>query len=131
MKKLTPFAAMNGRERNSAGDNMGVVRSPFPPRGTRPRERRRARGMSIVSVVPQPMALARTKPHVTPKNPAPASSRPTMSSCDRGPKLSVRRDMDSGMRTRPIGTLSQKIQCQLIPRRWHRPRQVQARPPTR
>ena len=38
-----------------------------------------------------------------------------MSSCDRGPKLSVRRDMDSGIRARPIGTLSQKIQCQLIP----------------
>jgi hypothetical protein len=38
-----------------------------------------------------------------------------MSSCGRGPKLSLRRRAASGISASPIGTLSQKIQCQLIP----------------
>src|SRR5580700_4967482 len=93
MKKLTPLAAMNERERNKAGDNMGVVvrRSHLMNATTKAQPSTRA---VIVSVVPHPMELARTNPHVMPKNPTPASNRPTMSSCDRAPKLSVRRDMD-------------------------------------
>jgi hypothetical protein len=47
--------------------------------------------------------------------PAAASRSPTRSSPDRGPKLSFSRARLSGISASPIGTLSQKIQCQLMP----------------
>ncbi len=67
------------------------------------------------SVLTQPTLFARTRPHVTPSAPAPARTSPTMSSCGRAPKLSLSREIASGISAMPTGTLSQKIQCQLIP----------------
>ena len=45
----------------------------------------------------------------------PASASPGRSSRFDGPRLSSRRSRTSGTRTSPIGTFSQKIQCQEIP----------------
>ena len=63
----------------------------------------------------QPTSLARTSPHTIPTRPALARARPGRSSRDAGPRLSSSRSRMSGASASPIGTLSQKIQCQEMP----------------
>ena len=63
----------------------------------------------------QPSELPRTSPQTIPNSPTLTSARPLRSSLPAGPRLSFSRRNASGARTRPIGTLSQKIQCHEIP----------------
>ena len=68
-----------------------------------------------ISALAQPCAFPRTRPHTIPNSPALASTTPGRSSRPPGPRLSSSLRSASGTRTRPIGTLSQKIQCHEIP----------------
>ena len=68
-----------------------------------------------ISGEPQPTELPRTSPQTIPKRPALTSTRPRASSLFAAPWVSSRRDSASGTRAMPIGTLSQKIQCQEMP----------------
>ena len=63
----------------------------------------------------QPTELPRTRPQTIPNSPPLASTRPGRSSFETGPWLSSSRASASGASTSPIGTFSQKIQCQEMP----------------
>src|SRR5947207_263248 len=63
---------------------------------------------------PQPSVFARTRPQTIPNRPLLASARPGRSKRP-GPRLSSSRSSTSGTRAIPIGTFSQKTQCQLMP----------------
>ena len=63
----------------------------------------------------QPTSLARTRPHTIPTRPALARARPSRSNLEAGPRVSSSRKRMSGTSSSPIGTLSQKIQCQEMP----------------
>jgi hypothetical protein len=111
MSRVATFAPTNLCDRNSPRwrTGLGVRRShamnaivTTTPASIEP----------ITSSAPQPIAAARTIPQVRPNTAIAASATPTTSSFGRGPKLSRSRDSDSGTTASPIGTLSQKIQCQ-------------------
>ena len=63
----------------------------------------------------QPTSLARTRPQTIPTRPALARPRPSRSKLETGPRVSSSRKRMSGTSSSPIGTLSQKIQCQESP----------------
>ena len=67
------------------------------------------------SALPQPAALARTRPHTSPSAPALRSPSPGRSRPTGAPRLSRMRASTSGAASRPIGTLSQKIHSQASP----------------
>jgi hypothetical protein len=106
--------AAKDRERKKRGGSIGcgVCRSHTPnamSSATPPAIAAR------IGVLPQPSAFARTIPNVSPSSPPPASTRPGRSRRSFGPRDSVSRRNASGSRARPIGTFSQKIQCQEMP----------------
>ena len=104
------FARANaGFRKKRIGSIGAAVRSSQATKAasmTRPSESE----MTISGLV-QPWPLPRIRPQTMPKRPALASPRPGRSSLPPGPWLSCRRDSASGIRTMPIGTLSQKIHC--------------------
>ena len=63
----------------------------------------------------QPWALPRTRPQTMPNRPALTRARPGRSSERLGPRVSVRRKKATGSSARPIGTLTQKMNCQEKP----------------
>ena len=63
----------------------------------------------------QPTSLARTRPQTIPTRPALARPSPSRSKLETGPRVSSSRKRMSGTSSSPIGTLSQKIQCQESP----------------
>ena len=91
------------------------------PRRDAPRRRSRSSSATprpIEASTPalgQPSGLPRMTPQTTASRPKLTSARPGRSSLSDGPRLSVRRNHASGSSTRPMGTLIQKIQCQLRP----------------
>ena len=68
-----------------------------------------------ISGLDQPWPFPRTRPQTIPSRPRLASATPGRSSLFDGPWLSSRRRSASGIRTRPSGTLIQKIHCQERP----------------
>ncbi len=78
------------------------------------RSRRRA-SEATISGEAQPSALPRTRPQTIPNRPALARPRPGRSNRFEGPRVSSSRRSASGTSTSPIGTFSQKIQCQEMP----------------
>lgn len=113
-KKLTPLAELKRGRRNISSESIGV-RVRRSQRRKSPTSTAPASSEPITSPLAQPALFARTSPQVSPKNPAPASSSPGTSRRGRGPWLSFSFQAQSGISARPIGTFSQKIQCQLIP----------------
>ena len=67
------------------------------------------------SVEPQPRVFERTTPQTMQNSPTTATTTPGMSSLSAGPFVSRRWIHASGIVTRPIGTLSQKIHCHAMP----------------
>ena len=87
-----------------------------PTRGTRRAARRRRSALASTVALVQPSASARTMPNVRPNRPAPASARPGRSSAlVRAVATRSGGAAASGSSARPIGTLSQKIQCHEMP----------------
>ena len=97
------------RQHRLLGPQLPERRTPRS-RAHRRRARRRSRATT------QPTALPRTRPHTIPKRPALASTSPGRSSLrDRPAALVEPRTARAGASTSPIGTFSQKIQCQEMP----------------
>src|SRR4029079_19165492 len=71
-----------------------------------------ASSATTVSAEPQPTVFARTSPQTTPSRPVLASTRPRKSTLLLGPRLSSSLVSTSGTSRIPIGTFSQKTQCQ-------------------
>src|SRR5580704_6951908 len=63
-------------------------------------------------VLVQPWEFPRTRPSTTPNRPALTKPTPTRSSREAIPRLSDNFHQANGIRTIPIGTLSQKMYCQ-------------------
>ncbi len=114
----TAFTAANPRRRNRASGSMGL-----PPR----RATRRSQPMKAptpaapassdvrTAGLVHPWLSPRTSPSVTPSRPAEMIATPGRSSRPASPRDSVSLRSASGSVTRPIGTFSQKIHCQLAP----------------
>ena len=109
-----PFVAENARLRKKRSGSIGAgVRDSHQTNDaqiTMPTTMKPS-----TSVEPQPSVFERTTPQTMPKRPTAARTTPGMSSLSFGPFVSRRWIHASGMVTRPIGTLSQKIQCQEMP----------------
>jgi hypothetical protein len=105
--------AENARERNSAIGTIGS--GARRSQATKAANSSRAGGSdTTVSAPSQPAVLPR-RPQTTPSAPPVTSARPRRSSAVSGPRLSSILVSTSGIAIRPIGTLSQKIQCQSMP----------------
>ena len=111
INKVATFAPTNPGDRNRPRWRTGLDVRRSQAMNTIPTAAPASIGANT-STLPQPMAPARTIPQVSPNAATAARATPMTSSFGRGPKLSRSRDSDSGTTARPIGTLSQKIQCQ-------------------
>ena len=114
MSRLATLASANVRLRKKRIGSIGCsVRSSHATKHTS--SAAPATNEPTMPAEVQPTSLARTSPHTIPTRPALARARPGRSSRDAGPRLSSSRSRISGASTSPIGTLSQKIQCQEMP----------------
>src|SRR5262249_19203299 len=104
--------------------NAGILKSRSGSIGSdtrRPQTRKAAISTSprpnaaTTSGLPQPASLARTRPQTMPIDPADTNPTPGRSSRVAGPWLSLSRVAERTAATSPMGTLTQKIPCQLRP----------------
>ena len=109
----TPLVAANARLRKKRIGSIGAGARSSQTTKAATRAAPPVSAPRTVALV-QPSALARTRPYTTPNRPAPASASPG-GRADGGAGDSFSRRAASGTSTSPIGTLSQKIQCQEMP----------------
>ena len=114
MKKIAALPAEKPRERNSESGSIGA-RARASQATKAPSSSTPAAIDATTSALPQPAALPRTRPHTMPSAAPVTSARPGMSRPASGPKLSFMRVSTSGTAISAIGTLIQKIHCQLMP----------------
>ena len=114
IKNALALAAANDRIRSSCSGSIGSgarrSQATKPASSTTP-----APSATMTSRLPQPEPGARTRPQAMLAEPAATSTAPGRSSRAAGPRLSASRSLARPAAARPMGTLTQKIQCQSRP----------------
>ena len=103
-----------GCGRSAAAASAPACGSPTRRRRRRARRRRRSRAEHL-GRAPAVACSSGRRPRRCRRGRRPRATRPAMSSLSSGPFVSRRWIQASGIVTRPIGTLSQKIHCQAMP----------------
>ena len=114
MNRDATFVSVKVRLRKNCIGSMGALaRSSHAtnPATSRPP----ATSATTMPGLAHPCEFPLTSPQTIPSRPALASPSPGRSRLESGPFVSSSRESASGASTRPIGTLSQKIQCQETP----------------